>query len=281
MRYSKLLALIFVFFALVSQASSAAENSKLGPLLKLQRESFDRHLYWSTSEGELKFTPACTSRSSSRGFYRKSFEGFLYSTFNGIDLANVMDSFDTPDMLLCFGVSFSSFTWDNKPFSISGMDESSCAGEMSTCRANYLLDIAAKQASISVTFNDSVFDLDLSRLIALNDLVTSRAVNANEASKNQLYRDIPIILFIWLVVLVLAYWLYKRHLKSWLKHALFGLMTIIGLLSIPFIWFYRKVSGRRYSPSSVADELYKLKLLRESGEISEAEYLLLKDRLLR
>ena len=281
MRYSKLLALIFVFFALASQASSAAENSKLGPLLNLQRDIFDTHLYWRTSEGELRFTPACISRSG-RGFYHKTFEGFLYNTFNGIDLANVMDSFDTPDMLLCHGVTFwSSSTWDNKPFSISGMDESSCAGEMSTCHANYLLDIAAKQPSISVTFNNSVFDLDLSRLIALNDLVTSRAVDADEASKNQLYKDIPIILIIWLVVLVLAYWLYKRHLKSWLKHALFGLMTIIGLLSIPFIWFYRKVSGRRYSPSSVADELYKLKLLRESGEISEAEYLLLKDRLLR
>jgi hypothetical protein len=282
MRYSKFLALIFVFFALVSQASSAAENSKIGQFLKLQRDIFDMHLYWRTSEGELRFKPACISYRD-RGFYN-NLEAFLYDTFIRIDLVNAIDRYDTPHMLVCHSVSFHlpySYRWNNRSFNISGLDESSCTGEISTCRANHLLDMAAKQASISVTVNNSVFDLDLSRLIGLNDLVTLAAIDAHETSKNHLYKAIPIILFIWLVVLVFAYWLYKRHLKSWIKAVLYGFVVILGLVLSPFIGIYRKVFGKQYAPTSVADELYKLKLLRESEEISEDEYLLLKNRLLR
>lgn len=278
MRYFKFLAFNVAFLALIPQISNSAEPLQRGFGFN---SSFSDTLYWDVqgkwSSKKLMFNTSCYTIESHYGEFGKTLENVLYDIFKPIDF-NIMylDAFE----LVCKGPTLYLYHIDR--FSIDGLDDVDCNVYRGDC-ANYLLDLAAKQDSVAITNEDEgvVTQIDLSKLIASNQLLTSEAVEAHDKSIISLYKAIAAISAMWLILLTFLFWFYKRHLKSWLKHALYGLMVIIGLLSIPFIWLYRKVTGRRYSPSSVADELYKLKLLRESGEISEEEYLSLKDRLLR
>lgn len=285
MRYSTLLALIVVLLALVPQVSNSSTPLRQGHIVNMSGEP----LYWdiqkSSSGSKLIFHTTCAG---GHGWFGTTLEDFLYDTFKEIDFGLIWEMVGTPSRLYCGGASLSIYSGASMyseptsySFIIDGLNEGGCNEKIEYCHAQYLLDIAAKHDSILVTNSQRSTQIDLSKLIAFNDLLTSDAVDAHDKSKNKLYKAIAVISSIWIVLLAFSYWFYKRHLKSWFKHALYGLMVIIGLLSIPFIWLYRKVTGRRYNPPSVADELYKLKVLRDSGEISEDEYLLLKHRLLR
>jgi hypothetical protein len=287
MRYSKLLPLILVLFALASQASSATENSNSEAPLK--RQYLDRYLYWDIDAGlyggitkKLPFQPTCAHGYSGGYGFNEGSDDVFYDFFKAIDFTGLMWEMIDPEPIYCNGAMLIIPHYLlNKDFSIEGLDESGCTERVPYCRAKYLLDMAATQGSILVYYREFPTQIDLRKLVSLNDLLSSSAIDTYEASRSQLYKAISLVSLIWLMLLVFSYWFYTRHLTSWLKTAFNLLLIAIGLLSIPFIWLYKKITGRWYRPASIADELYKLKLLRDSGEISENEYLQLKNRLLR